>query len=512
MTKHPVVVLCAAILLLLLGGCEISEEYWINPDGSGKVNVRIILDPGADPEQARRALCRFVMASEGVKSFSEVAFTNDKAGGILTATAYFDDITKLKLAGVHSGLLPTLVCERLPGGGFSLHGPAKPVAPRAEPNPMWGAPAPDVWARMLLRDAVRSMESGQVELTKAKRVVHVRDAKRVKVYAQDEGAAGESTLTLRVDGAEVMKKLKKLAGDGAAVEKLIGPAPSHEVCNFVLRNECLGEAATAEATFSATGAALFDYPLESAKGQKRSGALLIEKGIVPRDPPPGEKGAESWVPGPFFAASDGRGATLNFSIKAPGDVRSCGARSYYILTEAGEYLISDEHLSVEPSVGRLNLHIHLPRHITTGKITRIVGVCEVGIATGSREIDLGDVELGTGATGNKLGLTTDSWAVERVGPAFAAMFTLSLSKDAKEAKDVYSIRFRDGKSGAFFDVSVQPGKPWERVHGHHNFSEPPPNRFRATATVLEGYRVVTIPVDLRDVAVPVKDSPVDGGK
>lgn len=500
MMKHKLFLLCMA-MLVAIGGCKYREEYWINPDGSGKVYVRIEFEPGEDPERARQHLCWYVLGlqEQGVEKFRDVSLAREGDRAVISFTAYFQDVTKLK----SHGWWP-LVFERHAPGKMMLHGPAEPeTKTTAPPKGPWGdASVRQVMAKSIVRSIKSEFTQNGGAQLQATRVVHVRGADDLRGFTA-QTRNGVHTLTATVDGATLVKKLDMLPRDATAVEKLLGSV-TMEQQTFRLRAALLGPTAAPNAVLPTTGAALFDYAAESAKGAPGTVPMLMERGVIPREPPARPKRVEPWVAQGFFPAQSGRGPTLNFSTKLPGRCVDNSATCYYIQAENGEFVRS--HPTVGPSGDRgdqLNLNIQLPAEIKAAKLKRIVGVCQVALISGYAQVDLGEIEFRPGATGKLMGLKIESWEVEQIHIAFDGHLTVSLDKDVK---NVGSIRFRDLKEGNFFVVSNRLQKPWTHVSGMHRFSVPPGTRFSASACVWEGHRKMLVPIDLRDVSVPAPDS------
>ena len=105
--KYPIARVLGIGFLVATTGCiQTFNEYTINPDGSGKVNHRSIVHPmnfqdlsPPDPEkQAASAVKTLLNESSGVDVWKDVQVRITADQGIeLSGTAYFPDLTKLKL-------------------------------------------------------------------------------------------------------------------------------------------------------------------------------------------------------------------------------------------------------------------------------------------------------------------------------------------------------------------------------------------------------------------------------
>ncbi len=107
----------ASVLIVAIGCAQVStERYTLNPDGSGKVEVRMArdleggaqMDPfggmgtdGSTDQRARQEVLKIVRDSEGVDAWTDVSHrvepVEDKNYLVFEGTAYFPDLNELEL-------------------------------------------------------------------------------------------------------------------------------------------------------------------------------------------------------------------------------------------------------------------------------------------------------------------------------------------------------------------------------------------------------------------------------
>ncbi|HEX4612535.1 MAG TPA: hypothetical protein VH092_30355, partial [Urbifossiella sp.] len=146
----------AALAALGMSGCVEGEQtFTLNPDGSGKVRIDVVMAPpgflefggggGPEPETAdgfRQKALRVLLQSKGVGAWKDVAAGFNPDGRFKFAgTAYFDkigelDIKELAMGGKGFSLTPA------PGGGLVLgpSGPGPGGPPIPEPSGPFSGP------------------------------------------------------------------------------------------------------------------------------------------------------------------------------------------------------------------------------------------------------------------------------------------------------------------------------------------------------------------------------------
>ena len=108
----------AFVALALLAGCQVEQEYWLNPDGSGKVIQRTTMNADGNDHQGGNALKDLIFKSTGVEGWADLSTATQDGKVTAQATAYFPDIAKLNLQG---GPYPTPHWITIAGGGGTIH-------------------------------------------------------------------------------------------------------------------------------------------------------------------------------------------------------------------------------------------------------------------------------------------------------------------------------------------------------------------------------------------------------
>ncbi len=91
--------------LLVFTGClETTQEYFINPDNSGKMIMDLKMNPAQgmgqqaqiNEESMRQQVSQMISQTEGIRAWSDVSWEKTEDGAMhIQATAYFDDINKV---------------------------------------------------------------------------------------------------------------------------------------------------------------------------------------------------------------------------------------------------------------------------------------------------------------------------------------------------------------------------------------------------------------------------------
>ena len=118
------------ILLLLsaflLSGCfQYKRELILNPDGSGKMTVETEMMKGLsfgaeqdEKETMKTAVANLIKSSEGIEAWTGISYKMTEADMIaFKGTAYFKDVTKIKLYNVNAAGIST---EKLPNGDIRI--------------------------------------------------------------------------------------------------------------------------------------------------------------------------------------------------------------------------------------------------------------------------------------------------------------------------------------------------------------------------------------------------------
>ena len=119
------------LILLLLGafllsGCfQYKRELILNPDGSGKMILETEIMKGLsfgaeqdEKETMKTAVANLIKSSEGIEAWTGISYKMTEANMIaFKGTAYFKDVTKIKLYNVNAAGIET---EKLPNGEIRL--------------------------------------------------------------------------------------------------------------------------------------------------------------------------------------------------------------------------------------------------------------------------------------------------------------------------------------------------------------------------------------------------------
>ena len=119
------------LILLLLGafllsGCfQYKRELILNPDGSGKMILETEIMKGLsfgaeqdEKETMKTAVANLIKSSEGIEAWTGISYKMTEADMIaFKGTAYFRDVTKIKLYNVNAAGIET---EKLPNGEIRL--------------------------------------------------------------------------------------------------------------------------------------------------------------------------------------------------------------------------------------------------------------------------------------------------------------------------------------------------------------------------------------------------------
>jgi hypothetical protein len=441
-----------AVSALLAGGCsKIREEYTLNPDGSGKVAVRRLapmpmtmagapknLDPEAEARKVARSM---VQKSRGVDAWKDVTWKVQPDGRILvTGTAYFSDLAKLGLKdsgslrlgkGADGSMVVELGKTKKPGAGAGAG---------EEPKKLSGKELELAVLREKMkwqqgRGMMVAMLSG-MEMTT---VLHL-PGEPGKLSCFKKTPDGKAlTFTMKGDDfLAVMDELtakedfwKKQAGGGR------GALDDMEVPEVL--EKLFGSSEPPRVTIAKPGAALFDYAKEVAAARAGSAAMLKKLGAGtdtgsagPGTPPPAElapapAGAglgKAWVVEVHHRMKPDVPKEKNFMHSSPGCVLSLVAEMpggalkvedgplEKAVAGDGTDVLNKQSFYRKTSGARLTGRNKdlvqfsvtvAPLPEGTGAIKELAGSLTCIVGSGSKKVDIGELEMKTGATGSALG-------------------------------------------------------------------------------------------------------------
>ncbi len=428
--------LCTAVAGFALAGCiDLDQDYRINPDGSGKVAVRMIFSPfrldlgekeRTPDEQLQDAVRDEIEKSKGVEAWSDVTWSRRADGkSEFKGTAYFQELSALKLHGQgFSGFPGTFALRKTPGGGFALES----VEAAAEEAP-----------KLSDEDVKRKMAEERAQYQQSKPLLQGMLGE-LKVRAAftfpgpvDAAACfrktGPSTAQISLQGGDLLKAFDALLTDDAQLEKLVraggglkGKAPPGDP----FFEKLFGEKGPPRVSTTSGAAPLFDWAKEVAAAKAKQGVLLKRLGAL--EPPPaaaqgGELKSLKVVGVKWVHATDTKrgvrplnsmeaGLTLALLAELPGAALSIKeGRLTRATSDAGEDLLPKRdwdrslhfpQLTEDKAGASFDVTLKLPGPGAKG-LKEVSGTLTYLVGTTTKDVDLGFAELTSGAKGKELG-------------------------------------------------------------------------------------------------------------
>jgi hypothetical protein len=263
-------VFCCVLLPLFLSGCiRASDEYFINPDGSGKVNIVREVDftllrssqKGENtPELLFKKLTRdFFAESEGFSAWKDIdAQLADGRTGKLTATGYFKDYSLISMKGEDYGR----VWKASPGGvvEVGIKAADEPAPPPAEKKELSGEEiAKAVRSQKDFLKGQRALFEPFFTFFEIRQVFHFSSPVQ---RTSNMKKSGECSAEVLIDRASVTAFFDMLEKDDKHLREIVvrgkGFPGLEEVFHLYFGNED-GITATA----ASSGSPLFDFVRES---------------------------------------------------------------------------------------------------------------------------------------------------------------------------------------------------------------------------------------------------------
>lgn len=434
--------LLPAALALLAAGClDQQQHYSINPDGSGKVAVRMVFAPFSfnvgdgkertPAEQAQDAARQEIEKAQGVEAWGDVSCVHRPDGKFeFKGTAYFKDLGALKLHNNgFSGFPGTLTLAKSPAGVFTLE--ARPEKDKHE--------APENPPKLSDEEVKNLLAEGKAEYQQSKAFLAgmVADLKvrAVFAFAGDVATAacfkkGDArTVQLDLAGGAILKAMDEIYKDDAVLERQLrafGTLKSSPAPDDVLFEKIYGEKGPPRATAAAGAAPLFDWAKEVAAAKAKQAELNKALGVIPPPPPASAGGALKSVEvvgmrivrkvdskrgiRPLNTMNEG----LTFAILAelPGAVLSVkeGALTRAV-SDTGEDLLPKRDwdravhfpsLTEDKAGVGFDVTFKVPAAGARG-LKEISGTLTYLVGTKTKDVDLGFADLVQGAKGKELG-------------------------------------------------------------------------------------------------------------
>jgi len=275
MMKRTLLAVMLALVMSSFAGCVEEElEYTLNPDGSGKVSFRRI-SSGSSPD---RELSSLVKEAKGVEGWNDLsAEVLDDGRGIIAGTAYFSDVSRLRLQkGSDKGLFDNIVFTVEEDGSLRL-ALGDPV-PLAEAQKMEGTPPapPSSEEEIKVQMKQKRLEYGaqrvfMEEMFKSLRLqgrfILPGTISSTSVFEKES----ERQALFVLKGAEIMQANDELMADDALLrEAILG---GEDAMENPLKQKIIGGNKTPEVVVSAPLEPLFDYGAEVAGARDGASAL-----------------------------------------------------------------------------------------------------------------------------------------------------------------------------------------------------------------------------------------------
>ncbi|MCX7935363.1 MAG: hypothetical protein N3A66_08905 [Planctomycetota bacterium] len=294
-------------LALVAAGCiELTEDYYLNADGSGKLRFQAICRPAAvaavQPDEesqsevyqslaqapeawARQALAMLVAEAEGVEVWADLGFRLAEGGAvILHGVAYFPSLSRLWVEAPAGVEWPLLSCIPLERGWAVQFGAATLDDRQIDLPPLALAER----VRLLKKEFEANRDSADRQLENFDLALTVRLPLAAREMAIFQSDSDRRILRLRYEGKKVREALRQQAQSENWWFDLAQEADGLEGGFLVksVNEKLFGARRLARAAVDDTEAMLFNYREEIAAAKEKWPRLRAELGIAPDDAPP----------------------------------------------------------------------------------------------------------------------------------------------------------------------------------------------------------------------------------
>jgi len=523
-------ILALAFMLLSVSGCfEAEEEYVINPDGSGKVNLSVTLTPSnmmsnsePDPEKEKvKTLQSMLEESKGVETWKDVSVAVTGDGKVrLKGTAYFKDYSKLKIKYGDMSSNRKLTLDKKEDGSFVLEFDRKESGSEE--------PAPE----MSKDELEKKIQAQKMQYQKMKPMMEtfMKSMKQTYTFSLP-GTLGEHTnfkktedgrLQLTIDGEKFMEVFGELMDNDEWWKKQIlsGQDLKDMKLGDEINEKLFGEKGPVRAVFSGEMKPLFDFKAEVETAKKEYPEMLKKLGIE-------EKIAVEPADGSGLKSLKVGGVRLVKVFDMENDVRPFHMEVGYTLALIGEFdgsvlkvdagqvekaeadngqnllpendwkrKISFPRLSKDKTCVLFEVKLNVPSE-DVKYIKEISGHLEYTVASGTKELDLGIAKFEEGAQGKELSAQVKS-VKDHPFQKGSQQLSLSLACDLDNIKE---FRFLD-KDGSQLEVAKR-GHYSSGSNSQVNFSIKGsfPEEGKIVVVLYDNVKKYRIPFELTDITL-----------
>lgn len=491
--RKPAGAVVLALLFALAGCLDQEDEYWINPDGSGKVKIKCATTPfrfstaKKSPEETLKSDVRETLEKcGGVDAWTDVSAVQREDGKVVfTGTAYFRDYSKLRLSimGVTSSVSKTALS--VDGGTMTL---------TVTPEQKGSAPAEPPKLTEEQIQAKIKQERAKYLQSKPMMDAFLKEAK-VSTRFHLPGAvgdvnnfrkAGDRAVELKMDGATLLAAVDGLMKDDKFLRKAVESGHDLEKSgppmDDVLMEKLFGQKGPIKAATKGPLAPTFDYEAEAGKAREGMADLRAKFGAAAAAAaPPAGAGFKSvsvagvqWV----HSADDQRGIAPfsknrpSFSVAVVAELGGSalaakGGSLLKAVADTGEDLLPKEEFEREISFPRLSedktaitfdVALGLPGPKAAG-IKEISGTLVYTVADKVVDADLGLAAYEKGAKGKTHGAEIENIEANDDGGEVTLKLALPLetiaSVDFFDDKGVKLPSTRQGYSSGGDECSIQ---------------------------------------------------------
>ncbi len=271
-------VLMLAVAALVLPSClECKEAVMVNPDGSGKATIDLLVNvpaaSGAPPAAAigKQVATRILATAQGVEAWKDITIDVASDGrSHVVATAYFPDISKFKLDAPI-----TTTWTKNADGTFTFVIKKDQQADQA-PSP----PIPDDKVAQAVSEAKEQYKQSQPAMQMVLGTLKISASYtlpgNVTVTNILTKNADGSTVTMSVDGKSMIAAMDKIYADDKVLAVAVKAGENSPIPDQMLMENLFGKKGELSATVAGPVKDLFDYKAEVAAAKAAGPAMLLK--------------------------------------------------------------------------------------------------------------------------------------------------------------------------------------------------------------------------------------------
>ncbi len=508
--QKPRALVLLALLAAVTTGCQVKQEIWLNPDGSGKVTITNTLPLTASDKDVRSSFGSLVTSARNIVGWTDIKIAQDGKNKTLSATAYFKDFNAVQFS---PSLQAKPTFKKEADGSVSMSMNFIREQPPAASAPKKPTPEEITAGVKQSMDSYKQQAGSRLaDLAKSSYIITFHLPGPIQSNAGFK-KLNDTTVVFDGDGTKAQAIVDRIMNDEAAVRKIIEDSgsvragPDNNAMIAIITQELFGVKGLLEAKTSAATKPLFDFAKESANAKPLSPELYMASGLYPKEMPKAQGITYTAIKQTQARAENATEVSFMWDATLPAGTKVIGITSdVLVVTDGdGKYLHPGGNVtgfssqyggSTYDDKKPLSIFLRMTRP-ASAKLKQVIGISQVASYSEAVTEELGTVDLKTGATLPKYGFKIANAQINSPAPNLSGMLTVQTTPMPEMGK----IEFLDDMGNAIFSIGSVGNTTGSRDL-LFNRREPLPEKAKVRVTTYKDFKLLDIPFEIKDVDVP----------